>query len=240
MIHSILRCMLAVLTLLHVGSSAPAHGKPAVDEPNLRLSSGYRFDYRDQDVVDLDSPGNAIAFSPERRSHSFDAGATLTLPLLRSAGGRIRFAAGAQRRDVELEHTAFGSRIDFEQDDWGWQIQTGLDLFLRNPDLGYLEAGYTYRHDEVSQVGLREETSHLGSLKAGWFLNPSGMMPIDLEARFGYLRATRQLRTLSFGASAPFFSTSKTTFPVYQIDGLASLYLGDRLRVGLGALYSFA
>ena len=238
MIRSITRGSIAGLAMLLLGSSAPVHGKPAVDEPSLALSTGYGFTYRDQEFVDLNVFGNASALLPEERSHSLDAGATFTFPVSRIAGGRVGLATGAQRRDIKLDDQGFGFPLDFDRDDWGWQIQTGLDLFLRDPDLGYLEAGYSYRYDEINQPTLREESSHFGAVAAGWFLSPSGMSPIDLEGRFTYRRVTRTSRRQSF--TPPFRSLSDTTFPVYQVQALASVYLGDRLRLGLGGLYSFA
>jgi hypothetical protein len=214
-----------------IGSIAAgsADAKPAVDTANLRWLNVYEFEYLDSDDVVTRIPpgGTVIRYRPESKKHLFLSRLALTLPITERIGGRVRAGGGAQRSDDHYDvDLAFIPDVD--RDIWSWQVEAGADLFARDPDLGYVDLGYTYTHQHFNDHPDVDQRSQTGILATGLYLSPAKLPPIDLDIRFAYERVSVHR------------NTNGSTWPVYNLEATMSLYLGERVRWSTGARFSYA
>ncbi|MFK7895327.1 MAG: hypothetical protein AB8G23_05805 [Myxococcota bacterium] len=225
--------VLAAALLVQGASSQAA---PAVDGPSLRWFGGYDFGFTAGETSSFGGFGT-VAF-PEIKTHAFGSGLLLTMPLHPRIGVRLGLAGGGQVSEFDYEFPFFGAANGDEI--WGWDVTTGADVFARNPEVGFVELGYRYRYASFDSNPGFEEQRQIGTLAAGLYLGSSALLAdggqprkrwrsptIDLETRFTYSRILLERRG--------FDSTS----PEYSIEALAHVYLGERVRFGLGGRYAY-
>lgn len=225
------RHLMAGFFLAAIGlvSGNASHAEPAVDRVNLRWVSGYEFEFKNDDQsVTRFGPGSFFAaFRPEEETHSFSSRMILTLPIAHRLGGRVRAGGGAQRLDENVDLDVPPLSYHDHPDYWGWNVDVGADFFFRNPDIGYIETGYTYRHEHVNFHPDTDQRSQIGILAAGLYLTDTRIPPVDFDLRFAYERTSLHMRT------------SGRTWPIYDVEAVTSVYLGERVRLGVGGQFSY-
>lgn len=197
------RPLLVLALALPVGAASGEEPSRAVERVNGEVSFSYVYSSLEQ-ARERAGAGVLTLFSIS--SHEPELSARLTLPVGDYLG--VRLAASASFVDVEVD--------DGADSDLAGGADGGAELFLRDPDIGYLEAGYRFSWFDFAFGG--QSRSHAATAGAGIFFPDLGVGPLDWVAGFAYARERQEV---------PGFSS--TTFDVYSVAVGPRWHLSDTL-----------
>ncbi len=184
---------ICVLILVPIASAS----EPAVDQANFRWAIGYSFEDREAAFGGFFS---SIGIA-ETEPHTLSTAGILVVPLTASSGARIRLSASGARQEADF--SPFFFRDDTT---WAWAVGTGTDLFLRDPEIGHFDVGYSFAYQELVETGDPDAETHSFNTSAGIFTDGFGIVPVDLELTFSYSRIAPES-----------FSSTTTTYTTLQV-----------------------
>lgn len=207
--------------LRHRDGVAEAVRRPAVVQPSFRIGAAYEGRFVAETAATNAAPGfiSTLEFDAfDTHAGVFDAVATL--PLTHSTGARARLAGGFAS---ESRDDSAGSP-DSETGTFG----AGLDVFVRDPELGAFTLGADYQRFEGDDD--YEANAYQGRAELRIFFPDLGSGPVDWFVDFEYARRD------DAGAERAFLPNRDT----FSVEGGAGWYFGENVQWIIGGRWSLA
>jgi len=152
--------------------------KPAVRGVNGHVFGGYGYDEAASATV---VEGGTQVYVPTRETQGWQVGGVLTVPVVRWLGARVAASGGL----LDVEQNA-GS--GFPGSDANQAVAAGgVELFVRDPDIGAFGVGYRFGWSDPPGVGDRLLENAL-LVDLALYVPDQGLGPIDWRIRFDYGR----------------------------------------------------
>lgn len=200
---------LVALAALVAAGAALAEG-PAVDRVNGSVFGGYGYGEAASASV---SAGGPTTFLPGSERQGPFAGATFTFPIGERLGGRVIGAGELISVEQPPEGAFPGS------DASGWGAAAGVDLFVRDPEVGFFSLGYRFGIGDPAEDGADDLLSNGLSLGAGYFIPDQDLGEIDWSIEVDYARQSLEgtgfsddVHALSGSASSGWYWTDDFRF----------------------------